>query len=118
MTREGHLLPGAGAFLLRRTNVGSSPPPDENSLSGIRFQRTPVPPSKGFTPQFAHPQKMVFQDEPLIKAPQHRRSRLTLVFLLSLVLIVSVSAIYVVPALKIGFQAPGTALIGRAVAST
>lgn len=97
--------------------MSSSPPPDENSLSGIRFQNTPVPPAQGFSPQFAHPQNMVFQDEPL-EAPQRRRSRLTLVFLLSLLLTVSVSAIFVVPALKIGYKAPGTALIGRAVAST
>jgi hypothetical protein len=60
---------------------------------------------------------MVFQDEPQ-KTPKRRRGRLTLVFLLFLALMVSVSVIFVVPALKIGFKTPGTALIGKAVEST
>ena len=97
--------------------MSSSPPPDDNSLSGIRFQRTPVPPSKGITPQFAHPQSMVFQEE-LRQVPRHRRWKLTFVFLLSLMLMVSVSAIIIVPALKLNSEAHSTTLIGRAVAST
>lgn len=98
--------------------MSSSPPPDDSSLSGIRFQRTPVPPSKEITPQFAaHPQSMVFQKKSG-RIPHHRRWKLTFVLLLSLILIVSVSAIFIVPAFKLNSEAPSTALIGRAVAST
>ncbi len=98
--------------------MSSSLPPDDTSLYGIRFRRAPDRPIKGSTHQFAHPQSMVFREEPPRKIPKHRRWRLTLASLLALMLIISVSTIFLIPALKIGLHLSRTALIGRAVAST
>ncbi len=97
--------------------MSNSPPPDDNSLRGIRFQRVPVPPSKGYSYQFAHPRSMVLQEETR-QAFHHQCRRFALFFLLYLILIVIVSALFIVPTLKIGSAAPGSALIGRTVQST
>jgi hypothetical protein len=97
--------------------VDRSPPQDDNSLHGIRFQRVPSPPSKANSLQFAHPQSM-FQQQQSPQVAHRRRWQFVLVFLLSMVLIVIVSTIIVAPILNIGSGAQKPALVGRAVISS
>jgi len=96
--------------------MDSLPPPEDNSLHGIRFERVPDP-SQGNTHQFAHPQGMFHQQQPR-QVSRRRRWQLVFVFLLSLVIIVIVSTVIVAPILNIGSAAPISSLVGRAVESS
>ena len=69
-----------------------SPPPNDNSLHGVRFQRVPPPPSQVNTHQFAHPQSMFLQQKPH-QVSHRRRWQFIFVLLLSIVLIGIVSTI-------------------------
>ena len=95
--------------------MDSLPPPEDNSLHGIRFERV-LPPSQGNTDQFAHSQGMFLQQQPL--QVSRRRRQLVFVFLISMVIIVIVSTIIVAPKLNIGSAEQISPLVGRAVAST
>jgi hypothetical protein len=97
--------------------VYRSPPPDDNSLHGIHFQRVSPPPSQGNTPPYSHPQSMFPQQKPR-QVAHRRRWQFVFVFLLSMVLIVIVSSIIVAPILNIGFGVSNSTLAGRAVASS
>ena len=66
--------------------MDSLPPPEDNSLHGIRFERVPAP-SQGNTHQFAHPQGMFHQQQPR-QVSRRRRWQFVFVFLLSMVIIV------------------------------
>ncbi len=94
-----------------------SPPPDDNSLHGVRFQGVPPPPSQANTHQFAHPQSMFPQQKPR-QVSHRRRWQFVFAFLLSMVLIVIVSTIIIAPILNIGPWASNLNLTGRAVASS
>ncbi len=94
-----------------------SPPPDDHSLHGIRFQSIPTPPLKANTSQFVHPQSMFLQQQSH-QVSHRRRWQFVLVFLLSMVLIAIVSTIIVAPILNIGSASRKPALVGRAVASS
>ena len=94
-----------------------SPPPNDNSLHGVRFQRVPPPPSQVNTHQFAHPQSMFLQQKPH-QVSHRRRWQFIFVLLLSIVLIGIVSTIILAPILNIGFVTPNQTLAGRAVASS
>ena len=96
--------------------MDSLPPPEDNSLHGIRFERVP-PPSQENTHEFAHPQGM-FRQQQSRQSSRRRRWQFVFVFVLSMVIVVIVSTIIVAPILNIGSAAPISSLVGRAVASS
>ena len=96
--------------------MDSLPPPEDNSLHGIRFERVPAP-SQGNIHQFAHPHGMFRQQQPR-QVSRRRRWQFVFVFLLSMVIVVIVSTIIVAPILNVGSAAPISSLGGRAVASS
>ncbi len=93
------------------------PSPEERSLPGIQFQRIPTTPPQDNTSPTIHPQNMPFPQKPR-HVSRHLRKQFAIVFLLSLSLIIIISATLIVPALRIRSVIPTPALTPQAVATS
>jgi hypothetical protein len=85
--------------------VDSSPPPEHSSLPGIQFQNIPRTPPQDITSLDTHPLSIPLRQQPRQVSRKSRRL-LAIVFLLSMSLIITVSATIIVPALKTRPAAP------------
>lgn len=94
-----------------------SPPPEKRFLSGSQFQDTPLTPSQDITSQNTHPLSISLSQKPR-RVSRHPRRHLAIVFLLSMCLIIIVSATIIVPALKTRSRVPVPTLTPRAVATS
>lgn len=94
-----------------------SPPPEDSSLRGIKFQNIPLTPPQDSTSMDTHPQSIPPPQKPR-RVSRNPRRRLAIVFLLSMSLIIIVSATIIVSALKIHSMAPIPTPTPRAVATS
>ena len=94
-----------------------SPPPEESPLRGIQFQNIPLTPPQDITSPDTYPQSIPPPQKPR-RVSRHRPRHLAIVFLLSLSLIIIVSATIIVPALKTRSIVPIPTLTPRAVATS
>ena len=82
-----------------------SPPPEERSLPGLQFQNIPLTPSQDITSQNTHPLSIPLPHKPR-RVSRHPRRHLAIVFLLSMCLLIIVSATLIVPALTTRRRVP------------
>jgi hypothetical protein len=97
--------------------VDSSLPPEESSFSGIQFQDIPLTPPQGSISPDTHPQSIPFPQQPR-RVSRHPRRLFAIVFLLSMSLVIIVSATLIVPALKTRPVVPMPNLAPRTVATS
>ena len=97
--------------------MGCSPPPEDSSLPGIKFQNIPLTPPQDITSPDTHLQSIPPPQKPR-RVSRNPRRHLAIVFLLSMSLIIIVSATIIVSALKIRSMAPIPTLTPRAVATS
>jgi hypothetical protein len=94
--------------------VDSSPPPEDGSA---QFQNTPLTPPQDITSSGALPQSIPLPQKSR-RVSRHLDKQFAIVFLLNMSLIVIVSAIIIVPALKLRSAASVPTPIRRAVATS
>jgi hypothetical protein len=97
--------------------VDSSPPPEDSSLLGTQFQNIPLTPPQDITSPDTHLQSMPLPQKPR-RVFRHPRRHLAIVFLLSMCLIIIVSATIIVPVLKTPSTVPIPTLTPRTVATS
>jgi hypothetical protein len=97
--------------------VDNFPSPEKSSLPGIQFQNIPTTPPQDNTSPNIHPQNIPLTQKPR-PVSRHLRKQFTIVFLLSLSLIIIVSATLIVPALRIRSVIPTPALTPQVVATS
>jgi len=97
--------------------VDCSPPPEDSSLPGAQFQNIPLTPPQDITSQETHPQSIPPPQKPR-RVSRNPRRHLAIVFVLSMNLIIIVSATIIVSALKTGSRVPIPTLTPRAVATS
>ena len=93
------------------------PPPEESSLPGIQFQNIPLTPPQDIIPPDTHPQSIPFPQKPR-RVFRNPRSLIAIVFLLSMNLIIIVSATSIVPVRKTHTVIPLPAQTQRATATS
>jgi hypothetical protein len=93
------------------------PPPEERSLPGTQFKNIPLTPSQDITSLDTRPLSIPLPQKPR-RVSRHPRKHLAIVFLLSMCLIIIVSATIIVPALKTRSMVPIPTLTPRAVATS
>ncbi|HEX6481091.1 MAG TPA: hypothetical protein VF043_19805 [Ktedonobacteraceae bacterium] len=94
-----------------------SPSPEERSLPGTQFQNIPLTPSQDITSQNTQPLSIPPPQKPR-RVSRHPRRPLVIVLLLSMCLIVIVSATIIVPALKTRSMVPVPTVAPRAAATS
>ena len=97
--------------------MDSSPPPYQRPAPGLQFRKIPSTPPLDVTPQGAYPQSPLPPQKPR-RVPRHLRRQFVKVFLLSMSLIIIVSAVILIPVLKTHFAAAIPTPAPRAVATS
>ena len=96
--------------------MDGSPPQENKALPGTQFKKIPLTPPQEITFPDTDPPSTPLPQEPS-RASRHPRRRLAL-FLLSMSLVIIVSATLIVPALRARFMAPTPTPAPRAVATS